>query len=180
MKIYKTFYLKKHAQNKEYFYHATFYKNLPSIAGYGLMSNFGRNIGGPSYDSHRNNRVFASKTISGIKRWVEKLQNIADLEYDDFFEAGAIPVILRFSYGEQYSPDEVAIQERIDEDAIYFDSDGDQTSVGVGEDIEVWDGSSWIDISNYESIDLSDAVYKMDEEDDYYYLNEKSSLFNPV
>lgn len=166
MKIYKL-------SQSNHIYHCTFYKNLESIVHNGLKTNMPSSIGGPSYDSHRQNKLFGTSSVQGAKRWLEKLIGMTEHEYsDNFVEIMAIPVVIRFSQ-DNHKPDNVAIQENIDESALYFEED-------IETDMEIWNGHAWIDLADYKSLDLSDAYYKMFPDDDFYYIKENSPLFNPL
>ena len=188
MKIYKVA-----KNNEEYFYHATFLKNIEGIIDLGgfAVNKPQKNIGTSCYDFHKLNHIFASKSIEGTKRWIEKLIEIADQE-DDFIESGKIPVALRFSYDGEYLDDEIAISEGLDDSAVKikqeyneydeydeYDENEQERHPTIGYDIEIWSGNSWIPIEDYEQINFHDTYFKMSEEDDFYYINDKSKIFNP-
>ena len=138
-------------------YHVTYYKDLGSIEEAGLDPGGGGAMGRGGYSGHSRGRLFMTEE-SGLFFWFGRMEEHASDLSDDPLEDGYVPVVLRFPEPEETETDEPGTRDATAE-SFYSEE-------GVGpEEIEVWDGSSWAPLSDWESVDPSGS-FDMDEFDD--------------
>lgn len=139
------------ASEDEYLYHVTFYRNLESISGDGLLPGGGGGMGASGgYGEHSRGRVFLTSK-SGVGFWYSKCEAWAENRSDNIFEDGMVPVVLRVSPNEEEEEDELGSSDAAAE--AYFTQDGIDP-----DDIEVWNGTDWLPVSGWESINLLSAL----------------------
>lgn len=160
----------------EYLYHVTYSGRLPSIASRGLRPGQARAIGAPSYDSHAAKGVFLT-TPNGVFYWHSRSEAFAEHQSDDFVADELIPVVLRV---EVYDSDNAEVDELGSRDAL-AEAYIVKHAIAPGR-LEVFDGSDWIDVADYDSIDFEQAVdtqVEKGEYDDpvaYHYFKTRSPL----
>ena len=123
-------------------YHITYFKNLSSIKNKGLVVGQGTSIGqGAGYRTHSKGKIFLTKK-DGISYWYGKAEDWANHNSDNLLDDGLIPIVLK-------------ITSKIN-DALKIDLLGQRDAVSDAfyieqkinpEDLEVWDGSKWIAIT---------------------------------
>lgn len=155
-------------------YHVTWHRALSGIAEDGLQPGSG-GIGVGAYAGHSRGKVFLAGPGS-VRHWFARLEEHAESRSDDVLADGYVPVVLRVPEPDEVQDDEVAQSETISAEESYFVEHGVDP-----EDVEVWDGSSWIPVSDWESLDPSQAVTtEVDEEsgDELHWFVDASS--NPL
>lgn len=142
----------------EFVYHVTFFKNLDNISVNGLNVGDGSAMGRGGYKSHSGNKLFFTSMI-GLGYWFDILeQHAVDLS-DNPFEDQLVPVVLRFFKPENTNSDP----------ASGFEESFFVNSSVEPEDIEIWNGVSWIPISDYENIDISQSFTEDIVDEDIFY-----------
>lgn len=144
------------ASEDGFLYHVTYYKDLGSIAGSGLAPGGGGSMGKGGYSGHSRGRTFMTEA-DGLSFWFGRMEEHAEGDSDDPLGDGYVPVVLRFP-----EPGGLAEDEAGTSDAgagSYYLEDGVPP-----DDVEVWDGSSWIGLGDWGSIDPS-ASFDTDEAD---------------
>lgn len=145
----------------ESLYHVTYSGRLPGISQNGLVPGSARSIGAASYDAHAAKGIFLTEK-DGVSFWANRSEDFANNNSDNPYEDGLVPVVLRVS--PSGFNDEALIEDELGEHdarsgAYIWPAQIDP------EHIEVWDGSSWIDIEDWESIDFSIAFDEEEIED---------------
>jgi hypothetical protein len=142
-------------------YHVTFANRLDDIAQDGLQPGAPRSIGGPSLDHHAQGRVFVT-AARGVSFWFDRADLWAHDKSDDFLSDRMIPVVLRIStasFADQLEPDTEGTRDAGHAPAWFM-------SGGIPADqIELWDGSRWIPVTDAENVDFSIAI---DPDEDAY------------
>jgi len=137
-------------------YHVTYYKDLGSIEDSGLSPGGGGAMGRGGYSGHSRGRLFMTEE-AGLPFWYGRMEEHANDLSDDPLEDGYVPVVLRFPEPEETEVDEPGTQDARAE-SFYSEEGVDP------DDIEIWDGSSWIPLSGWEGVDPSQA-FEVDEYD---------------
>jgi len=137
-------------------YHITFAANLPGIAEHGLRSG-GRGIGGIALAGHKRGRIFLTE-LEGVSFWTERAEQLAADQSDDILGDELIPVVIKVEDPpEELEHDAIGTKDSGGHDAYYC------ACTIEPDDLQVWDGSDWIDLADHGSIDLDQAV----DEDGY-------------
>jgi hypothetical protein len=176
------FLAKASAEDHDILYHVTFFKNMPSIAAEGLKPGAGSSIGqGAGYKDHSTGNVFLTE-FNGVIFWYGKAEDWAEHSSDNVYEDELVPVVLRiFLDDESLSEDELGFKDSGYNEAF-------KTKQGIPpEHMEVWSGSKWIDVEDYNSIDILDALIveeneeSEEDEDSEEYQGSEDTLywFNP-
>lgn len=130
-------------------YHVTHEGRLSRIATEGLLPGQRRALGGRSYDAHVAGGVFLTGP-SGLPFWYHVAEQWAHHEADDLLAEGWIPVVLR------------VVAHRCKDDSIGT-RDARHPAFKCREEIpperiELWNGSEWLPIADYERLDPTLAV----------------------
>ena len=137
------------------------------------MPNKGRSIGGTAYNSHVKGKIFLTEK-GGIPYWISKSSDFAEHNFDNIYEDQLVPVVLRASVNDI---------EGIENDALGTKDSNIDAWMSVNgipaEIIEIWNGNSWVDISNYESLNIEDALYSEGDGEDKLWYFKKDSPFIP-
>ena len=162
----------------DYLYHVTTYRRLETIAEDGLRRGHARAIGAPSYDANAARGIFLTDP-EGVFFWHARAEDHAEHGSDDVLEDGSIPVVLRVDVDDL--PDE-----ELDEDEAGTKDACADAWISEGpvdpENIEVFDGEAWIQVTDWEELNPELGVEKVDEDDDgepIYGFPERSKLFPP-
>lgn len=143
-------------------YHVTYAGRLDSISQNGLQPGSQRSIGASSYDAHAAKGVFLTEE-GGVYFWANRAEDFANSNSDEPYEDGLTPVVLRVS------------PSGFTEDGLMDDELGSDDSRSgayiwpgdIGpEHLEVFDGSNWIDVSDWETIDFLQAFDEEEIEDE--------------
>lgn len=164
------------AASSDYLYHVTWYRSLEGLAEDGLQPRSG-GLGIGAYEGHSSGRVFLTGPGS-VRHWFSRVEDHAQGRSDNVLEDGYIPVVLRVPEPEDISDDDVAQSETIAASESYYVEDGFEP-----DRIEVWNGSAWIPVQDWDSIDPSDGVDIETDEDggeDLHYLKDPSPFLPPV
>lgn len=145
--------------SREYLYHITFFKNLSSIAERGLVEGGGELLGHGGNRGRSQGAVFFTDK-SGIMYWYSKVVDIAEHGSDNVLEDEVIPVVLRTEKGEG---------EREDPTAEIHSKEYKRGEGVAGEDLEIWDGASWIPVWDYWQVDITQAVDEREEDGEKLY-----------
>lgn len=147
----------------EYLYHVTYYGKLPSIAERGLVPSGSAGLGSilqQGYDYHSRGKVFLTE-LGGVFFWHGRLEAGAENESDNPYEDGLTPVVLRIDIDNSdfsVDPDELGTRDAV-RDAFY-------TTETIGpEDIEVYNGSEWVPIEDWDTID-PEGAYEFEDDPD--------------
>ena len=161
-------------------YHVTYFNRLDGISGAGLRPGMARSIGAGGYDAHAKKGVFLTED-DGVNFWFNRAEQFADHNSDNPLEAGLVPVVLKIDPA-AFLEDDLIDDELGSKDAMsgaYIISDGIDADF-----IDVWDGSSWIPVDNYENIDIEQSFDKEEIEDedggdDAYFMFKYDNPLNP-
>jgi hypothetical protein len=140
-------------------YHVTFYRNLDSISDIGLDYN---EFGGANFQKthliqNSRNGNFFTPDLKQVANWVDTLTQNANDRSDDIYEDGLIPIVLKFTVNRNtFTPDQHSEYPK-----SYYTK-----KIIHPANIQVWNGSNWVSINDWGSIDLSKFV---DWEDRYGY-----------
>lgn len=161
-------------------YHVTFAANLGDIADDGLSTSSGRSNFGSGYASHSNKGLFLTEK-SGVNFWYERLENMAVHSSDNILEDELVPVVLKID-PEGFIEDDLEDDEPGSKDSRH-DAFVSREDIPP-EYIEIWNGSSWISIDNWDSIDIELALDKEEIEDSdgsdlEYHLFKYDNPLNP-
>jgi hypothetical protein len=141
-------------------YHVTYYRDLGSIESDGLSPGGGGAMGRGGYSGHSRGRLFMTEE-AGLPFWYGRMEEHANDLSDDPLEEGYVPVVLRFPEPEETESDEPGTRDAMAE-SFYSEE-------GVGpDDIEIFDGNSWIPLADWEGMDPS-AAFETDEFDGEVY-----------
>jgi len=139
----------------DYLYHITFYKNLESISSDGLVPGRGQLLGHGGNASRSFGNIFLTDA-SGIKHWYSKIEDMAEYQSDNLFEDQVVPIVVRTP---KYDED---VEDVTAEGYGYGNqSEFKRTDKVEPEDLEVWDGRKWVDISS--DVDISQALIAHEE-----------------
>jgi hypothetical protein len=164
-------------EDQEWAYQVTFLRNLDSISNDGLVPGVGGGIGIGAYSAWSRGKVFFGGPGS-LSYWFNKLELHAQDRSDDPLDDGFVPVVLRFPIPDDVEHDDVAAKESISAEESYYVTDPVNP-----DEMEVWDGSSWIPVSDWGSIDGSlsfdvdvDVDDETGEESEYRYFKDPNPL----
>ena len=173
--------LKEHDEEQvEPLYHVTYSGRLDSISQKGLRPGSSRSIGSTSYDTHAAKGIFLTEE-DGISFWMSRAEDFANSNSDNPHEDGLVPVVLKVS------PSGFNDDELVEDDLGTSDSRSEAYiwpgQIGAAY-LQVWDGSSWVPVSEWDSIDFLQAFDKEelegeDGEEERYYLFKYTSE-NPL
>jgi hypothetical protein len=133
------------------YFHVTFLRNLPSIATKGLVVDQAPGLGGDARENSRG-KVFMI-TAPGVRNVFHDLTDAA-YGQGDVYEERAVPVVLRLK------PQALRGFEMW-KDNLARDYKGTSRYVHATippEGLEVWNGMSWVSVSDWQSIDIDDVV----------------------
>lgn len=156
------------------FYHISYVKNLPSIAGSGLRPGAGSAMGIGGYASHSRGKLFLTDR-EGVAYWYNRAELFAQHNSDDPYGDGLTPVVLRISGVTGQVPDELGSR-----DAMY---PAWSTNKRIAPSrIKVWDGEAWQSLSaGVKSLRENAAMaYDEDSDGDEIYLILKPEHSNPL
>jgi len=167
-------------EQDEPLYHVTYSGRLDSISQKGLRASSGRSIGSRSYDKHAAKGIFLTEK-DGVQYWYSKSEAFANHNSDNPLEDGLVPVVLKVSptgfNDDDLVEDELGTEDSRSEAYIWSDQIAPKQ-------LQVWDGSSWIPVDAWESIDLLQAFDEEEIEDENgepeSYLMFKYSNENPL
>ncbi|KKK71948.1 hypothetical protein LCGC14_2908800, partial [marine sediment metagenome] len=142
--------------NEDYAYHITYYKDLGSIDEEGLNPGGGGAMGRGGYSGHSQGRLFMTEE-AGLFFWFGRMEEHASDMSDDPLEDGYVPVVLRFPEPDA-EVDEPGTRDAM-ADSFYSEERVDP------ENIEIWDGSSWVSLSDWGNVDPAGS-FDVDEFDD--------------
>ncbi len=152
----------------EYLYHVSYYRNLDSIASSGLMP-AGNNTLSPGYASHAKGRVFMTES-DGVSFWFHRCEQFAEANSDDIYDEGWVPIVLRIPYEGELNDDDLGTQDA--RANAYYVNEAVEP-----DEIEAWNGSSWISIGDAGSIDTLQAFDVQTETDDEEDGGEERTLY---
>jgi hypothetical protein len=141
-----------------YAYHVTFSKNLAAISKRGLVPGSRSAMGRGGYAGHSGGKTFLSDK-EGVDFWYERAEAAANDMSDDPLEEGFVPVVLRMPHPKTAQVDKPGSEDSRHE-AWYVT----QKLSGI----EVWDGSRWLPVSEWRSLDLQQAF----QDGDFKYQND--------
>jgi hypothetical protein len=145
------------------FYHVTYEGRLSRIAVEGLLPGQGRVMGSAAYAPHVAGGFFVTAP-EGLPYWYERAEEWAHHSADDLLAEGWIPVVLR-----------VRVRRCVGDQLGTADAGHPafKCKEGVPPDqIELWEGTKWIPIEDYETLDPTIAV----DEDGYMLSQECNGL----
>lgn len=161
-------------------YHVTYYNRLEGISQNGLQPGSARSIGGSSYDTHAARGIFLAED-DGVSFWYSKAEDFANHNSDNPLEDGLVPIVLKI--------DPAAF---LEEDLIEDEPGSADSATGAyivpnviePDYIEAWDGSSWIPVDEWDSIDIEQAFDREELEDEdgdeeAYYLFKYDNPLQP-
>jgi len=150
-------------EDNDFLYHVTTYARLANIAQEGLQPGRARSIGASALDAHARRGIFFTEP-KGVIFWFGRAEIWADDGSDDPFEDLLVPVVLRIF------DDEDILGELDSDDIGTRDAGGEPAWIGTQpiapEDIEIWDGSEWIPIADWENVDPEQSFDTDSDEDD--------------
>lgn len=159
----------------EYLYHVTTWRRLQAIAEDGLALGRGRAIGASAYDSHAQKGIFLTDG-EGVFFWHGKAEDHAEHGSDDLLEDGAVPVVLRVMAEDING--KLIVDEIGTNDARHEAWISERPIAAVL--LEVFDGSDWIAVEDWESVDPGLGVEEFEEDDEtFYQFPHESGLFPP-
>ena len=136
-----------------YVYHVTYANRLKSIEENGLSPKAGGVMGRGGYAGHSSGRLFLTDA-DGVDFWYERAEQAANDLSDNPFEDGFTPVVLRMPMPKTKFVDEPGSSDS-GHDAWYVTK---RIPVGWKSrrsgHVEIWDGSSWIKIWDWNKIDF--------------------------
>jgi hypothetical protein len=134
-----------------YAYHVTFYRSLDAIEQEGLVPQASGAVGrGGGYAAHSQDRTFLSD-CEGVDFWYNRSEDHAFSMADDPIEDGYTPIVLRVEVSEDDLFDDELGAEDSRHEAWFTTEDIEP------EDIEVWDGNSWLPIDEWSTIEVGMA-----------------------
>lgn len=164
----------------EHLYHVTYSGRLSSIAASGLRPGQARSIGAPCHDAHAAKGVFLTAP-AGAFFWHGRAEAFAEHNSDDVVADELIPVVLRVatSDSDDAERDDPGSRDALAEAVIVKNA--------IAPDrLEVFDGSDWVDVADYDSIDFEQAVDTESSDDEFddegqpvqwHYFKSRSPLF---
>ena len=161
-------------------YHVTYFNRLDGISGAGLRPGMARSIGAGGYDAHAKKGVFLTED-DGVNFWFNRAEQFADHNSDNPLEDGLVPVVLRIDPA-AFLEDDLLDDELGSKDSL---SGAYIHPVGIEPDyIDVWDGSNWIPVDNYDSIDIEqsfdrESIEDEDGGDDEYFMFKYDNPLKP-
>lgn len=168
-------------QNDGPLYHVTYYNRLEGISEAGLRPGMGRSIGAPAYDAHARKGIFLTED-DGVRFWYSKAEEFANHQSDNPLEDGLVPIVLRIDPAgfteEELSDDALGTRDAMSGAYIH--------PIGIDpEYINVWDGSGWISVDDWQDIDIEQAFDREEIEDEdggpeEYYLFKYHNPLKPL
>ena len=148
-------------------YHVTYSGRLPYIAERGLRRGQPRSIGAPALDSHAAKGVFLT-LADGVFFWHGRAEAFAEHNSDDFVEDELIPVVLRVDLPDDLPREGDAEGTR---DALV---DAIVVRAVHPMYLNVWTGTEWVPIDQYDEVNLDCAYTTMVEDDAelHYFVND--------
>lgn len=143
------------ASSPDVAYHVTYLRNLDDIAENGIVPGGGE-AGGAKFLYHSRGRSFFSDK-AGLPHWFDLMSNRAADMSDNAYESGHVPVVLRFPSPMQAQEDEMGAHES-GAGAWFTEEPIDP------DEIEIWNGSSWVPIDEWDTIDASGS-FDFEEDD---------------
>jgi hypothetical protein len=144
--------------NDDYLYHITFFRNLHSISQNGLSPGAGQLLGHGGNTGRSQGNIFMTD-FSGIFHWYSKIEAMAEYHSDNLLEDEIVPVVLRTPKQDEDTADETAEQAGLYEEFK-------RSNIIEPEELEVFDGTQWIPIEDYDSIDISIALTKEEADEE--------------
>jgi len=152
--------------NNDYLYHVSYVSQLPSITRNGLTPGAGGSFGG-GYAGHSSGRIFWTEHPA-ISFWMNRKGDMAENISDNPVQSGLIPIVLR-RHENSFRMDDIYDDEAGTADApaeAYYTE-----NVVPSDQLEVWDGSSWVPVTDADpegmiedAYDSADKDYEDDEE----------------
>lgn len=160
----------KEAGEADWAYHITYHKDLGSIESSGLVPGGGGSMGKGGYSGHSQGRTFMTEE-AGLLFWFGRMEEHATNDSDDPLGDGYVPVVLRFPEPEGLEDDEPGTSDAR-ADSYYLEG-----SVPP-DDMEIWDGSSWIALADWDSIDPEES-FELDEDDgeEWHVFKDQNPLY---
>lgn len=141
----------------EYLFHVTFASALSDIADTGLRAGGGQGMG-QQHGSHTRRGVFLTDA-DGVSFWVGRAEQWAEHRSDDLLEDELVPVVLRTPSDRDVERDEHGTRDANADAWISADVPAD--------DLEIWDGKSWVSVEEYDRLKLRDAFdFEIEGEDE--------------
>lgn len=154
----------------EFDYHVTFYNRLGTICERGILPVAGMassSMGKGGYAGHSQGKAFLTEH-SGVDYWYDRAEQVALDSADDWLAEGFTPVVLRVPRVEEKKVD-ASGSEDAGHDAWYVTREIDP------EGIELWSGSKWIPVQDWQQVDPSQAY----DESGQYILPDHSNPLIP-
>jgi len=137
-------------------FHVTYVGRLPGVVEDGLAPGRSPSIGGTSYDWNRRESIFLSES-DGVSYWYDLASRWAFDSSDEPSDDGLVPVVLRISGGPLTT--ELGFDEFCEDDEVgWGDSNRPTYKCKTTIDpkyLQVWTGSSWVPVRDYDQVDLS-------------------------
>jgi hypothetical protein len=128
-------------------YHVTYHANLESIAARGLRASCGIGIQPPAYAAHCAQGVFLTER-DGVFFWASKAEEHAQHNSDHPMSDGLAPVVLRVRGVKRKC---LVVDELGTRDAL---ADAWISACPIApERLDVWTGSEWVPIADWEEVD---------------------------
>jgi len=143
-------------------YHVTYFNRLGGISEAGLRPGMARSIGAGGYDAHSKKGVFLTED-DGVSFWFNRAEQFAEHNSDNPLEDGLVPVVLKIDPA-AFLEDDLFDDELGSKDAVagaYIIPDGIDADY-----IDVWDGTNWIPVDEWDSIDIEQSFDKEEIEDE--------------
>ncbi len=156
----------------EYGYHVTFLRYLPSIAQQGLSHGGSGGLGRGAHQEYSADKLFLTEG-GGLYFWFTRMEEAAEDKSDNIYEDQLIPVVCRFTWPSQLEWDERGSEDSIHGDAFYT------SNIISPDNIEIWNGSAWMPISDWQSIDPMIALDVEEDEEDgdmLYFFKQNNPL----
>jgi len=173
--------VKTYPANQQFLYHITFYRNMSSISSGGLMPGSGELLGHGGNAGRSSGSIFLTDK-SSISHWYNKIEQMAEYSSDNILQDEVVPVVLRTPKLNDDKQDDTAEQVGMYDEYV-------RPHTISPDQLEIWNGTQWVPVSDYEQIDLESALdaQPADEDEDgdgdgddniYYYFKDSSS--NPL
>lgn len=154
-------------------YHVTYVARLEGIARRGLRPAPSHRVGWQR--EHSKGYVFLTEA-DGVGFWYHNLQHWAEHHSDNPFEDELTPVVLRVRWVDE---EDLVLDREGTKDAGHAEAYMVAGPVAAPADIEVWNGSAWVELG--EDIDASQAweVEELDDEEPILWAKFDSPLAEP-